>query len=247
PLRLGMGRFLVLSVLLVLLSGGYLVYDADTRNKLIIRVTDYAQTLGIYKKSTPLSPPGEAASDRQSSPAAALEMARESADPVEIGQSLASFQQEEPRQGADDMPVAMPPEEGSALGEKTLKTGDPVKTESGPPSSYDFSKIIIQFNFNTNYPTNEAFATLNRLAELMDQHPHLRIIITGYTDNTGVLNYNQRLSGFRANIVKGYLVGKGVGSSRIRSRGLGPENPIADNKTSEGRKTNRRVEIEAVE
>ncbi|MCK5340824.1 MAG: AAA family ATPase, partial [Desulfobulbaceae bacterium] len=219
PLRLGMGRFLVLGVLLVLLSGGYLVYDADTRDTLIIRVTDYAQTLGIYKESTPLSPPEEAASDRQSSPAAAPEMMQESADPVEIGQknaggkkvenagfvfndfnkietvnasvsrssrdrqNLASFQQEEPQQGVDDMPVAMPPEEGSALGEKRLKTGDSVKTESGPPPSYDFSKIIIQFNFNTNYPTNEAFATLNRLAELMGQHPHLRIIITGYTDN----------------------------------------------------------------
>ncbi|MCP4366604.1 MAG: OmpA family protein, partial [Deltaproteobacteria bacterium] len=52
------------------------------------------------------------------------------------------------------------------------------------------------------------------------------------------------VSRFRANIVKSYLLGKGVDSSRIEAEGLGSANPVATNKTAAGRKANRRVEIE---
>ncbi len=52
------------------------------------------------------------------------------------------------------------------------------------------------------------------------------------------------VSEFRANIIKSYLVGKGVEPSRISAAGMGPQNPIASNETAEGRSFNRRVEIE---
>ena len=58
--------------------------------------------------------------------------------------------------------------------------------------------------------------------------------------------YNQRLSVRRADAVKDYLVSKGVEKNRVYTEGKGEKQPIADNKTAEGRAKNRRVEIEVV-
>jgi outer membrane protein OmpA-like peptidoglycan-associated protein len=68
-------------------------------------------------------------------------------------------------------------------------------------------------------------------------------IIRGYTDSQGDYNLNKKLSRYRADIVKSYLVTKGIANSRIKAIGLGSQNPIADNITREGRSKNRRVEI----
>jgi OmpA-OmpF porin, OOP family len=72
------------------------------------------------------------------------------------------------------------------------------------------------------------------------------IIAVGHTDSVGGDGYNQKLSISRADAVKGYLVGKGVEKNRIYTEGKGEKNPVADNKTAEGRAKNRRVEIEVV-
>ncbi len=78
----------------------------------------------------------------------------------------------------------------------------------------------------------------------MVHNPEAQININGYTDSSGAYSYNMSVSKFRANMVKGYLVGKGVHPLKIKASGLGPENPIASNETEKGRQSNRRVEIE---
>ena len=70
------------------------------------------------------------------------------------------------------------------------------------------------------------------------------ITVTGHTDNVGTDAYNQKLSERRAASVKGYLVGKGVNAGLIQTQGKGESQPVADNKTAEGRAKNRRVDIE---
>jgi OOP family OmpA-OmpF porin len=72
------------------------------------------------------------------------------------------------------------------------------------------------------------------------------IIAVGHTDSVGVDAYNQKLSVNRAEAVKGYLVSKGIEKNRVYTEGKGEKQPVADNKTSEGRAKNRRVEIEVV-
>ena len=72
------------------------------------------------------------------------------------------------------------------------------------------------------------------------------IIAVGHTDSVGTDAYNQKLSVRRADAVKAYLIGKGVETNRIYTEGKGKKQPIADNKTEEGRAKNRRVEIEVV-
>ena len=72
------------------------------------------------------------------------------------------------------------------------------------------------------------------------------IIAVGHTDSVGSAAYNQKLSVRRAESVKAYLVSKGIERNRIYTEGKGKTQPIASNKTAEGRAKNRRVEIEVV-
>ena len=70
------------------------------------------------------------------------------------------------------------------------------------------------------------------------------VIATGHTDSIGSDKYNQRLSERRAAAVKEYLVSKGIPASKITTIGKGETQPVATNKTAEGRQKNRRVDIE---
>ena len=72
------------------------------------------------------------------------------------------------------------------------------------------------------------------------------IIAIGHTDSIGSVAYNQRLSERRANAVKAYLVSKGIAPNRVYVEGKGEKQPVASNKTSDGRQKNRRVDIEVI-
>ncbi|HEX7220288.1 MAG TPA: OmpA family protein [Burkholderiales bacterium] len=72
------------------------------------------------------------------------------------------------------------------------------------------------------------------------------VIAIGHADSTGSAAYNQRLSVRRAESVKAYLVSKGIEANRVYTEGKGEKQPVADNKTRDGRAKNRRVEIEVI-
>src|SRR5690606_40123087 len=72
------------------------------------------------------------------------------------------------------------------------------------------------------------------------------VIAVGHTDSIGAADYNQRLSVRRAESVKSYLVSQGIEANRVYTEGKGEKQPVASNKTRDGRAKNRRVAIEAV-
>ena len=88
--------------------------------------------------------------------------------------------------------------------------------------------------------------TLNQVAQTLREYEKSYIDVYGHTDSTGSDSYNQGLSERRAGSVASYLIGQGVQSQRLATRGFGESQPIATNTTEEGRAANRRVEIRIV-
>ncbi|MEO8762866.1 MAG: OmpA family protein [Ginsengibacter sp.] len=84
---------------------------------------------------------------------------------------------------------------------------------------------------------------LDNVVKLMNENPMIKILIGGYTDNIGKPADNLALSRGRAVAVVNYLLGKGVKNERLNFKGGGETNPVADNKTEEGRALNRRTEL----
>ena len=102
-------------------------------------------------------------------------------------------------------------------------------------------KLTIYFGFNSNQLSNAALENLEQLADALIQRPEIRIIIKGFTDQHGIYSYNKMLSESRANVVKGYLIGKSIEPSRMKTLGIGPAESSGANKTA---RLARRVEIE---
>jgi general secretion pathway protein A len=107
-------------------------------------------------------------------------------------------------------------------------------------------KVVVRFKYNTNDFTDEGYAELAAYADILALYPDYNVVVTGYTDSQGSQAYNQKLSEFRANIVGSFLLGKGIKPHQIKIKGLGSENPLETNETSQGRMMNRRVEIALV-
>jgi OmpA-OmpF porin, OOP family len=102
---------------------------------------------------------------------------------------------------------------------------------------FDFDKAVLK-------PEAQA-----KLADLVDKTKGVNlevIIAVGHTDSVGSDAYNNKLSVARADAVKNFLTSKGVEKNRVYTEGKGEASPVADNKTSEGRAKNRRVEVEVV-
>jgi OOP family OmpA-OmpF porin len=88
-----------------------------------------------------------------------------------------------------------------------------------------------------------SFAVLDGVAAALAAHPELRVEIVVYTDDVGPAGVNLRRSQARADAVRSYLVGKGVGAARLVAHGFGAANPLASNATLAGRVQNRRIEL----
>jgi len=84
---------------------------------------------------------------------------------------------------------------------------------------------------------------LQAIAANLQRYPDSAIIVTGHTDSTGTMAYNQSLSERRADSVAAVLIESGVSSRRVVARGAGQTRPVASNDTAAGRAQNRRVEI----
>ena len=104
----------------------------------------------------------------------------------------------------------------------------------------------VLFDFDKSILKNEGKSKLDDLAGKVKDINLEVVIAIGHTDSIGSDAYNQKLSVRRAESVKAYLVSKGVEPNRIYTEGKGEKQPVASNKTKDGRQKNRRVEIEVI-
>ena len=104
----------------------------------------------------------------------------------------------------------------------------------------------VLFDFDKSILKNEGKNKLDDLATKVKAINLEVVIAIGHTDSIGSDAYNQKLSVRRAESVKAYLVSRGVEPNRIYTEGKGEKQPVASNKTADGRQKNRRVEIEVI-
>ncbi|HXJ09686.1 MAG TPA: OmpA family protein, partial [Burkholderiales bacterium] len=104
----------------------------------------------------------------------------------------------------------------------------------------------VLFDFDKSDIKAEGRSKLDDLAGKMKTINLEVVIAIGHTDSIGTDAYNQKLSVRRAEAVKKYLSSKGVEGNRIYTEGKGEKQPVASNKTKEGRAKNRRTEIEVI-
>ncbi len=148
---------------------------------------------------------------------------------------------------APPAPAAVPAAEPRMAPAAPAPTPAPAPAPAPKPTSekvtyaadafFDFDKAVLK---------PEAMAKLDDLVGKTKGINLEVVIAVGHTDSIGSNAYNQGLSLKRSAAVKDYLVSKGVEKNRVYTEGKGEAQPVADNKTREGRAKNRRVEIEVV-
>jgi outer membrane protein OmpA-like peptidoglycan-associated protein len=130
----------------------------------------------------------------------------------------------------------------TANGRDMTLTAPPPPPPPPPPPVVEISMTTpILFEVNKTNIDPVSFPVLDVAVREMKKDPKAIVVIEGYTDNTGTVAYNKKLSVRRAVAVRKELIKRGGTGKNIKSIGYGPKNPVATNSTPEGRKLNRRV------
>jgi len=101
----------------------------------------------------------------------------------------------------------------------------------------------IEFQVAKGSLTQKGQTTVDKLANILTQYPHIKAEIAGHTDSDGSAIFNQKLSQERVDTVKRRLMSKGIGAARLTAKGYGESQPLVPNTSDENKQTNRRVEI----
>jgi len=134
-------------------------------------------------------------------------------------------------------PVVVPPPAPTPAPAPVVAAPTSEKVTFAASALFDFDKAVLK---------SEGKTQLDDMVSKLKSINLEVVIAVGHTDSVGTDAYNQKLSIRRAEAVKAYLVSKGIESNRVYTEGKGKKQPVADNKTAEGRAKNRRVEIEVV-
>jgi outer membrane protein OmpA-like peptidoglycan-associated protein len=123
-----------------------------------------------------------------------------------------------------------------------IQAGSPVATKTSASKTVVLKNVFFETASAKLLP--ESVAELDKLKNLLNDNPTLRIRINGHTDNVGTDSDNVSLSTGRAKAVYDYLIQKGIAAARLEYKGFGESKPVASNDTPEGRQENRRTEFE---
>jgi len=101
--------------------------------------------------------------------------------------------------------------------------------------------LDVKFAFGKHDIEGDGGAEIKKVSQFMKQYPSVKVVVEGYTDDTGPADFNQTLSKERADAVIAVLEANGVAASRLSAAAYGETHPMATNTTPEGRRENRRV------
>ena len=139
------------------------------------------------------------------------------------------------------------------LGEKTAREAAPfgddmVRYLMGQAREQGDTFVLnVDFEPGGFAPKMNTLTDIEALLVIMRDFPALKIVVEGHTDNAGDPKKNRKLSQWRANWVKQFLLERGVAEERVEAAGLGDTDPIADNETQRGREKNRRLVVRVVD
>jgi len=119
-------------------------------------------------------------------------------------------------------------------GAKVERIGEGIKITFDSGLLFDINKYDLRTASQEN---------LTKLAAILNKYPDTNILVEGHTDSTGTREINMPLSENRAKAVANYLATQNVPSARFTVHGYGPDQPLGDNSSVEGRQTNRRVDL----
>jgi outer membrane protein OmpA-like peptidoglycan-associated protein len=122
----------------------------------------------------------------------------------------------------------------------------PPKVEQAPVAKAEISFATVYFKVGGSTLVASERAKLDAAAKTLKEHPHVNVIVSGHTDNTGSRLINEKLSQARADAVRSYLSEKGISGERLTAKGFAFDKPAASNDTVEGRRLNRRTELDVV-
>lgn len=131
-----------------------------------------------------------------------------------------------------------------------IDAGGEYKTEKDftlvplPDSGQTFTIKNLSFYKGTPVLTSNSGNVLDSITNILKQMPSVMIEIAGHTDSKGDYNKNKKISLERAKEIACILIERGINANRLSFKGYGPDKPIADNETEEGRSVNRRIEIQ---
>jgi outer membrane protein OmpA-like peptidoglycan-associated protein len=136
---------------------------------------------------------------------------------------------------------------GHAICDPIPEPPAPKVAQAPPPPPPSKTKIATlkgpNFAFNKATLTPEGQRIVDTAVKTLDENTSITVTCHGYTDSVGSDAYNMKLSRRRAEAVKAYLVKRGIAADRVHVQAHGEADPVASNKTAEGRAENRRVEI----
>jgi OOP family OmpA-OmpF porin len=117
-----------------------------------------------------------------------------------------------------------------------------------PEKVKKFSGVVKGIEFEKGKETIRPVSgpVLDEAVSVLKEYPALKIEISGHTDSDGDRDKNVALSQKRADAVKSYIAAKGIDASRIQTRGVGPDEPLSDNKSPAGKQKNRRIEFKVL-
>lgn len=146
-----------------------------------------------------------------------------------------------------EVPTGLTDSDGDGVVDSADKCPDTPAGSRVDGDGCPFDKVVnlkgVTFEFNKTRLRPDAQTILDWAVGILKKYPDMNVEVAGHTDSVGSDSYNQKLSEGRAQAVMQYFVEQGIPQTQLTAKGYGESQPIADNKTADGRELNRRVEL----